>query len=280
MMLKNLFWNWLFTRKIPDPLFVVWCVGFVKLPMMNLFEMMFPTYFLRQCCRLGSSSGNLVARDLTNLVPAQSLKETEYLTTLLVVVPSTNFQQWKDSYETLTEFVLPRSTDLIYQDKDAGLWSVTLFKKVVEDFKLAAREQKWIVRKYERTEGLDPAEMKKLKEDKARLKKALVRWCDTNFAETYVAWIHLKCIRCFVESVLRFGPMANFEAVLLWPNPKQIDAVHKSLISVFGHLDGNRDDKEESEGVVPVSLASAQAEKFYPYVSLDVVLDLRYETRD
>jgi len=225
-------------------------------------------------------TGTLVARDLTNLVPAASLKETEYLTTLLVVVPTMSFQQWKESYERLTEWVLPRSSELIFQDKDSGLFTVTLFKKVVEDFKLAAREQKWIVRKYERTEGLDPAEMKKMKEEKARLKKALVRWCDTNFAETYVAWVHLKCIRCFVESVLRFGLPANFEAVLLWPNPKQIDAVHKSLKNVFGHL-GKHDDKDDiAEGSVPVSLASSQQEKFYPYVSLDVVLDLRYEARD
>jgi len=196
-----------------------------------------------------------------------------------VVVPLSSFQQWKDTYETLTEYVLPRSSELIFQDKDAGLFTVTLFKKVVEDFKLAAREQKWIVRKYERTEGLDPAEMKKMKEEKTRLKKALVRWCDTNFAETYVAWIHLKCIRCFVESVLRFGLPANFEAVLLWPNPKQIDAVHKALKGVFGYL-GKHEEKDIAEGSVPVSLASSQQEKFYPYVSLDIVLDLRYEPRD
>ena len=158
---------------------------------------------------------------------------------------------------------------------------MTLFKKVVEDFKLAAREQKWIVRKYERTEGLDPAEMKKMKEDKARLKKSLIRWCDTNFAETYVAWIHLKCIRCFVETVLRFGPLTKFEAILVWPNPKQIDTVHKSLKTVFAHLGKHDDDKDEKgSGVVPVSLASTQTEQFYPYVSLDVVLDLRYEVRD
>jgi V-type H+-transporting ATPase subunit C len=217
---------------------------------------------------------------LTNLVSAQQIKETEYLTTLLVVVPNTGFQQWQASYETLTDFVLPRSSELIFQDKDSGLWTVTLFKKVVEDFKLAARDQKWIVRKYERTEGLDPAEMKKLKEDKARLKKALTRWCDTNFAEAFVAWIHLKCIRVFVESVLRFGLPANFEAVLLWPNPKQVDAVHKSLKSTFSHL-GKHDDKDDfAEGSVPVGLASQNSEKFYPYVSLDIVFDLRYESRD
>jgi hypothetical protein len=33
----------------------------------------------------------------------------------------------------------------------------------------------------------------------------LIRYCRTNFAEAFVAWIHLKAIRVFVESVLRYG---------------------------------------------------------------------------
>lgn len=201
------------------------------------------------------------------------------MTTLFVVVPSNSAEQWLATYERLTDFVLPRSSVHIFRDKDTDLFSVTLFKKVVEDFKMAARDQKWIVRKYERTEGLDPAEMKKLKEDKARLKKSLIRWCDTNFAETFVSWIHLKCIRCFVESVLRFGLPANFEAVLLWPNPKSINAVHKSLITAFAHL-GKHEEGDDEAGNVPIALASQQQEKFYPYVSLDIVLDLRYENRE
>jgi hypothetical protein len=32
----------------------------------------------------------------------------------------------------------------------------------------------------------------------------LIRYCRTNFAEAFVAWIHLKAIRVFVESVLRY----------------------------------------------------------------------------
>lgn len=239
------------------------------------------------CCSCGrltklffailSFSGSLVARDLTNLVSPKQLTETEYLTTLLVVVPNLSFEQWKMSYETLTEFVLPRSSELVAQDKDAGLWTVTLFKKVVEDFKLKARDNKWIVRKYERTEGMDPADMTKLKAEKTRLKKNLTRWCDTNFAETFVSWMHLKCIRCFVESVLRFGIPANFEAVLVWPNPKSIDAVHKALKSTFF---GKYSDEKDDLDALPVGLASANSEKFYPYVCLDIALDLKYESRD
>lgn len=44
--------------------------------------------------------------------------------------------------------VVPRSTQLITQDHEYGLYTVTLFKKVVEEFKLHAREKKFIVRDF------------------------------------------------------------------------------------------------------------------------------------
>lgn len=44
--------------------------------------------------------------------------------------------------------IVPRSSSLITQDADFGLFNVTLFKKVVEEFKLHAREKKFIVREF------------------------------------------------------------------------------------------------------------------------------------
>lgn len=41
------------------------------------------------------------------------------------------------------------------------------------------------------------------------------RWTLTNFGEAFLAWIHLKCIQCFVESILRFGLPADFQAMLV-----------------------------------------------------------------
>lgn len=44
--------------------------------------------------------------------------------------------------------IVPRSSQLICQDSEYGLFTVTLFKKVVEEFKLHAREKKFIVRDF------------------------------------------------------------------------------------------------------------------------------------
>lgn len=44
--------------------------------------------------------------------------------------------------------IVPRSSSLITQDQDYGLFNVTLFKKVVDEFKLHAREKKFVVRDF------------------------------------------------------------------------------------------------------------------------------------
>lgn len=58
------------------------------------------------------------------------------------------FNDWNTTYERLTDMVVPHSSQLITQDQDFGLFTVTLFKKVVEEFKLHSREKKFVVRDF------------------------------------------------------------------------------------------------------------------------------------
>lgn len=58
------------------------------------------------------------------------------------------FQEWYSGYEKLTKMIVPRTTQLIAQDSEYGLFTVTLFKKVIDEFKLHAREKKFIVRDF------------------------------------------------------------------------------------------------------------------------------------
>lgn len=56
--------------------------------------------------------------------------------------------EWLANYEKITDMIVPRSSAMIMQDNDYCLFNVTLFKKVVEEFKLHARERKFIVRDF------------------------------------------------------------------------------------------------------------------------------------
>jgi V-type H+-transporting ATPase subunit C len=55
---------------------------------------------------------------------------------------------WNTNYEKITDMIVPRSSTMITQDSDFALYNVTLFKKVVDEFKLHAREKKFIVRDF------------------------------------------------------------------------------------------------------------------------------------
>ena len=81
-------------------------------------------------------TGSLMTRNLGDLVKKEHfVLDSEYLTTLLVVVPLSNINDWHAKYESLTDMVVPRSTQMIFQDADNALMTVTLFHKVVEEYK-------------------------------------------------------------------------------------------------------------------------------------------------
>jgi len=52
------------------------------------------------------------------------------------------FNDWNANYEKLTDMIVPRSSRKIFEDAEYGLFNVTLFKKVSEEFKIHAREKK------------------------------------------------------------------------------------------------------------------------------------------
>ena len=52
------------------------------------------------------------------------------------------YKEWMASYEKLTDMIVPRSSQLLHEDAEYGLYSVTVFHKVVEEFKKNSREKK------------------------------------------------------------------------------------------------------------------------------------------
>ena len=91
--------------------------------------------------------GSLAVRDVSSLVPPSQLVYTENLTTLLVVVPKSAKGDWLAQYESLSEFVVPRSTSVVAEDQDYQAFTVVLFRRVVDNFKTAARGKGFQVRR-------------------------------------------------------------------------------------------------------------------------------------
>ncbi|XP_041810212.1 V-type proton ATPase subunit C 1-B-like [Chelmon rostratus] len=182
--------------------------------------------------------GTLQTRSLNDIIRKEDLVVSEYLTTLLVLVTRGSYLQWERTYETLSQFVVPRSSRKLYEDAEGGVFSVTLFKRAVCEFKAKAQESKFTVREYSfDQEEKRHQEMQQLSVHKKEQYGIFVRWLKVNFSEVFVAWIHLKALRVFVESVLRYGLPVNYQALLLQTDRKRSKKLREKLSSLFMHLD-------------------------------------------
>ncbi|XP_073192118.1 V-type proton ATPase subunit C 2 isoform X4 [Lepidochelys kempii] len=227
--------------------------------------------------------GNLLTRTLADIVNKEDfVLNSEYLITLLVVVPKSNYAQWQKTYESLSDMVVPRSTNafpscrMIAEDAEGGLFTVTLFRKVMDDFKAKARENRFMVREFyfdEKELKCEKEEMIKLASDKKQQYGPLLRWLKVNFSEAFVAWIHVKALRVFVESVLRYGLPVNFQAMLLQPSKKSVKRLRDVLNAVFKHLD-----EVAAASILDMSMdipgLQLSNQEYYPYVYFKIDLSL------
>lgn len=225
-------------------------------------------------------TGSLLTRNLADLVKKEHfVLDSEYLTTLLVIVPKASSHDWQGGYERITDMIVPRSSQLITQDNDFALYTVTLFKKVVDEFKLHAREKKFVVRDFTYNEeelAAGKNEITKLVTDKKKQFGPLVRWLKVNFSECFCAWIHVKALRVFVESVLRYGLPVNFQAILIHPNKKSTKRLRDVLHQLYGHLDGSASSNQASttgDAVDIPGLGFGQSE-YFPYVYYKLGIDM------
>ncbi|XP_051520462.1 V-type proton ATPase subunit C 1-A-like isoform X2 [Myxocyprinus asiaticus] len=182
------------------------------------------------------SVGSLLSRSLADIVKQDDfVLDSEYLTTLLVVVPKTSYADWQKNYETLAEMVVPRST-----------------KFIVRDFQYNEEEMK-----------ADKEEMTRLSTDKKKQFVPLVRWLKINFSEGFIAWIHIKALRVFTESVLRYGLPVNFQAMLLQPSKKNVKKLREVLQDLYKYLDSSATIVDASMDIPGLNFSQ---QEYYPYV--------------
>jgi len=112
----------------------------------------------------------------------------------------------------------------------------------------------------------------KLAQDKKKQFGPLVRWLRVNFGELFIAWVHVKALRVFVESVLRYGLPVNFQAMILQPNKGKTRKLRDSLDSLYAYLDGQQSSAPAEQVDIP-GLAMAQGE-YFSYVYLNMKVNL------
>ncbi|KAL6494983.1 V-type proton ATPase subunit C [Orobanche gracilis] len=130
--------------------------------------------------------GSLAVRDLSNLVKPQDIVSSEHLTTFLAIVSKYSQKDWLSSYETLTTYVVPRSSKKLHEDNEYALYTVTLFSRDADNFRTKARERNFQIRDFEynsETQESRKQELEKLAQDQESLRSSLLQWCYISYGE-------------------------------------------------------------------------------------------------
>ncbi|RDX97434.1 V-type proton ATPase subunit C, partial [Mucuna pruriens] len=213
-------------------------------------------------------TGSLAVRDLSNLVKPEDIITSEHLTTLLAIVSKYSQKDWLSSYETLTSYVVPRSSKKLYEDNEYALYTVTLFNRVADNFRTSAREKGFQIRDFEyspETHENRKQELDQLIQDQERLKASLLQWCYTSYGEVFSSWMHFCAVRLFAESILRYGLPPSFLACVLAPSVKSEKKVRSIL---EGLSDSTNRQGEDEVGAGMAGLAGDS--DAHPYVSFTI----------
>ncbi|MFQ6633141.1 hypothetical protein Gotur_012089 [Gossypium turneri] len=215
-------------------------------------------------------SGSLAVRDLSNMVKPEDIITSEHLVTLLAVVPKYSQKDWLSSYETLTTYVVPRSSKKLYEDNEYALYTVTLFGRVADNFRTSARERGFQIRDFEYSPEAQESrkqELEKLVQDQDSLRSSLLQWCYTSYGEVFSSWMHFCAVRIFAESILRYGLPPFFLACVLSPSTKGEKKV-RSILEGLCDSTNSTYWKTEDEGGAMAGLGGDA--DTYPYVSFTI----------
>jgi len=219
----------------------------------------------------------LLTRSLADIVKKEDVvSDSEYLVTLLVAVPNTSYKDWWLKYEKLSDMVVPQSSKMVFEDHEHGIFTVTLFRKVIDEYKLHCRENKFIVRDFIYNDGeveASKTEFARLTSEKEKQFGPLVRWLKLNFGEAFVAWVHVKALRIYVESVMRYGLPVNFQAMVLAPPRRLQKKLREVLNDHYAHLD-NSGTQQISKKAEIIDIPGLSSSDYYPYVFTKIQVDV------
>mmetsp|Transcript_17350 Transcript_17350/g.37463 ORF Transcript_17350/g.37463 Transcript_17350/m.37463 type:complete len:424 (-) Transcript_17350:240-1511(-) len=183
---------------------------------------------------------------------------------------SQNFGSQVDRHGKKGSPVVPGSLEKVMEDSDSILYTITVLRSMYEagyyegkefvpgtkhdllaSFAKVLRDKRYMVREnftYDpSSQGKAAMALEQLQVEVDNMRSGLTRWCKTHYGEAFVAWMHIKVIRVFTESVLRYGLPVDFTAVLYKVTFGKDVQLVGALDKTFGEnkKDDDADDEEE-----------------------------------
>jgi len=202
---------------------------------------------------------------------------SKFLTTVVVVLSKGTEKEFLGSYESLTPQVVPGSAKCFTSltDKEGtSIWRVVLCTagaptdakthgaNPADNFKRACRERRYVARDFEYSaDGHKKlvASRQRLEQEVSAQQAMITGIYRDAWSDVMHALVHVKAMRIFVESVLRYGMPPKFSAFVVSPPANKLVPARKALASILGK--GQRGPAAEGD----------EDEEFFPYVSLSFV---------
>mmetsp|Transcript_25663 Transcript_25663/g.41908 ORF Transcript_25663/g.41908 Transcript_25663/m.41908 type:complete len:459 (-) Transcript_25663:262-1638(-) len=170
--------------------------------------------------------------------------------------------------------VVPTSAKFLTKDNDFSLYRVLLLKRGYAWFKYVAMKHGYAVRDFdisELAESNDEKNKAEFEKKAASQKKKLMLFCKNTFSETFANWMHLKIIRTFVESVLRFGLPVDFSISVIRPQRGKEKYLLDTLVKRYNFLLDKLVQEKAKDSEIDYS---GQENDFYPFIYVDVKVEL------
>ncbi|CBK22379.2 uncharacterized protein [Blastocystis hominis] len=195
--------------------------------------------------------------DVMKATNGMTLKEvflsTDYLETVVIIISNTQEKEFLQSYAKLgseeagREVVVPESARRLVSDSEGYvLFSVVILKKFERAVQTACRENRYTMRLFNLEEmkesgatEMEERELAKFEVEERKLKSDLLQWCRPNYSELASEWVHLKALRVYVESILRYGLHTPTFSFVVFPKAKTVEKLFATLDGLFAELGGS-----------------------------------------
>lgn len=180
------------------------------------------------------------------------------------------YGSYVDRHKVRGSPVVPGSMQKVHSDDESILYAITVLKGQYEagyyendefqvgtkidflgEFTKACKEKRYIIRDFE----WDPSQaakssiaLEQLQVEVDGMMSALMRWCKNHYGDAFVAWMHIKVIRVFTESVLRYGLPVDFTATLYKVHSGKESQLIASLDQFLGNPTDDKYIDEEDDG--------------------------------
>ena len=214
---------------------------------------------------------SLMKQDYRDLVSKSKMemKTTDYLCTMLCFVPTGNEKTFEAKYMSLADgYVVPYSALRIDrgEDEKMRLYRVIVMKHKKDDFRNQCQGQLRITCKEYNEEELlskpvEEKEIEKLNNESVQKKHDLERHAESGYSEVFYALLHLKYLRLYVESCLKYTSGDYYSVMVYVPRDKE-----QKLVSIM--IKTFNDTKEQ--GWYGTKEELKEAEDFYPFILIKI----------